>query len=282
MNGRITVLLAAWLLLVCNPAVVAGESTFPDIQRILDAGALRVAIRDKDTPPVIMIGDDGTVTGAEADLARDLAEKMGVAVEFVRTAETYDGVIEVVARREADLGISFLSSDVRRAKRVFFSRPYLEQKRRVFYNRAAFVRLKRDLDVQTFSQLAGTEAAAELKIGVVKGSIYGPLLRRDYLELQVQPFPDLAKMVEAVKAGRVYAGFHGGLQVDYYMRQHPETAIYIGVDPEAHYPSDISIAVRPDAPNLLRWVDVYLAGHVGQLDASKLIDRYAESRADDD
>jgi ABC-type amino acid transport substrate-binding protein len=171
---------------------------------------------------------------------------------------------------------------VRRAKRVFFSRPYLEQKRRVFYNRAAFVRLKRDLDVQTFSQLAGTEAAAELKIGVVKGSIYGPLLRRDYLELQVQPFPDLAKMVEAVKAGRVYAGFHGGLQVDYYMRQHPETAIYIGVDPEAHYPSDISIAVRPDAPNLLRWVDVYLAGHVGQLDASKLIDRYAESRADDD
>jgi polar amino acid transport system substrate-binding protein len=281
-NGRAAALLAAWLLLVCNPAVVAGESTFPDIQRVLDAGKLRVAIRAKDTPPVIMIGDDGTVTGAEADLARDLAKKMGVAVDFVRSADTYDGVVEVVARGEADLGISFLSSDVRRAKRVYFSRPYLKQKRRVLYNRAAFARLKRDFDVETFTQLAGTEAVADLKIGVVKGSLYGPLLRRDYPKVQVQPFPGLAEMIEAVKAGRVYAGFHGGLQLDYYMRQHPETAIYIGVDPEARYPSDISIAVRPDSPNLLRWVNVYLGDHVGQLDASELIERYAESHAGDE
>jgi hypothetical protein len=57
--------------------------------------------------------------------------------------------------------------------------------------------------------------------------------------------------------------------------RHAETAIYIGVEPEAPYPGDIRIAVCPDAPNLLRWVNVYLADHVGQLEASELIERYS-------
>lgn len=57
-------------------------------------------------------------------------------------------------------------------------------------------------------------------------------------------------------------------------RQHPETAIYVAVEPNVRLPSDICIAVRPDAPNLLRWVNVYLADHVGILDKSELIERY--------
>jgi polar amino acid transport system substrate-binding protein len=280
MSRLVANLLATWLLLVCNAAVTAGESTFPDIQRILDAGTLRIAMLAGDIPPLIMTGKDGTVTGSEADLARDLAKKMGVDINFVRSAETYDGVVEVVARGEADLGVSFLSSDVRRAKRVYFSRPYLKQKRRGFYNRAAFAKLERDFEVETIRQLAGSGAIPDLQIGVVKGSIYGPLLQRDYPQLAVQPYASLAELVKAVKEGRILAGFHGELQINYYMQQHPETAIYIGLDPEAPYPSDISIAVRPDAPNLLRWVNVYLANHVGQLDPSELIERYAGSTSD--
>ena len=275
MSRLVTTLLVTWLLSVCNLAMAAGESTFPDIQRVLDAGILRVAILAGDIPPLIMTEKDGTVTGSEADLARDLARKMGVGVEFVRSADTYDGVVEVVAREEADVAISFLSSDVRRAKRVYFSRPYLKQKRRVFFNRAAMARLQRDFEVETIRQLAGIEALPDLQIGGVKGTIYGPLLQRDYPKVTVRPYASLAELVNAVKEGSIFAGFHGELQINYYMQQHPETAIYIGLDPEAPYPSDISIAVRPDAPNLLGWINVYLANHVGQLDPSELIERYA-------
>jgi polar amino acid transport system substrate-binding protein len=281
MKSRATSWLALWLLLVCNAAAAAGQSTFPDIQRILDRGTLRVAMLAGDLPPLIMTSQDGTLTGSEVDLARDLGKKMGVTVEFVRSAGTYDGVVEVVARREADLGISGLSSDVRRAKRVLFSRPYLKQKRRDFYNRAAFAKLQRNFPVKTIRELLVTDAVADVQIGVVKGSIYGPILQRDYPQLTVRPFPGLAELVSAVKEGRVFAGFHGELQINYYMRQHPETAIYIGLDPEAPYPSDIRIAVRPDAPNLQQWVNVYLANHVGELDPSELIERYAGSHTSD-
>jgi polar amino acid transport system substrate-binding protein len=282
MKRHATSLIAIWLLLVCNVAVAAEKSTFPDIQRILDRGTLRVAMLDREMPPLIMTGQDGTLTGSDVDLARDLARKMGVDVQFVRSAETSDEAVDVVARGEADLGVSFLSSDVRRAKRVLFSQPYLEQKRRVFYNRAAFAKLQRDYPVDTIRQLLATDAVAGLQIGVVEGSIYGPILQRDYPQLTVRSFPRLAELVNAVKEGRIAAGFHGELRINYYMRRHPETAIYIGLDPEAPYPSDIRIAVRPDAPNLQQWVNIYLANHVGQMDASELIERYVGSHSGDD
>jgi ABC-type amino acid transport substrate-binding protein len=75
------------LLPVRQPA--ADEpAVFPDIQRILDAGVIRLAIRARDAPPMMMTDADGAPARSEPDLARDLAKMLGVAVEFVRTADT--------------------------------------------------------------------------------------------------------------------------------------------------------------------------------------------------
>jgi len=274
---RITrAVLSACLLFACITGALAGESAFPDIQRILDNGKLLVAIRSKDAPPMIMTDDEGALIGADADLAHDIGKKMGVAVEFIRTTESYDGVVGIVARKEADLAVSFLSRDVRRAKWVFFSQPYVRQGGQIFYNRASFARLRRDLGIDTVEQLAGTEAAATLQVGVLEGSIYAGLLKRYMPQLAVRTYSSLPEIVSAVKEGEIFAGLHGELQIRYYMRQNPETAIYVAVESEARHPSDISIAVRPDSPNLLRWVNVYLANHVGVLDKSELIERYVE------
>ena len=113
----VSVVRVVWLLLISiNAAIAAPESSFPDIQHILDTGKLRVAILATDAPPMIMTDRNGKLTGSEVDLALDIGRKLGVDVEFVRTAETYGGVVGVVARAEADLGVSFLSSGVQRAK----------------------------------------------------------------------------------------------------------------------------------------------------------------------
>jgi ABC-type amino acid transport substrate-binding protein len=276
MTGFARAVLLAWLLLAFTAGAHGGESSFPDIQRILDNGVLRVAIRSRDAPPMIMTNDKGAVTGSEADLARDIGRKMGVEVAFVRTAETYDGVVDIVARKEADIAVSFLSSDVRRAKRVYFSQPYVKQGGKVFYNRAMFAGLRRDFGIDTIAQLANSEAAPVLVVGVLEGSIYAALLERDMPQLTIRKYNSLPEIMIAVKEGEIFAGLHGELRIEYYMRLHPETAIHIAVDPESRHPSDISIAVRPDSPNLLRWVNIYLVDHVGLLDHSELIERYLE------
>ncbi|UCB54129.1 MAG: amino acid ABC transporter substrate-binding protein [Thiotrichales bacterium] len=269
------VVMVVWLLLICsNAAIAAPESSFPDIQRILDSGKLRVAILAVDAPPMIITDRNGKLTGSEVDLALDIGSKLGVDVEFVRTAETYDGVVGVVARGEADLGVSFLSSGVQRAKWVLFSQPYVTQNRRVIFNRAHFTRLRRDLRIASIAELAQTEAAATLEFGVLADSINEWMLERIFPQFAVKRYDSLPDMVTDVKEGDIFAGLHGELQIEYYMRRNPETAIHVALEPRARHPSDISIAVRPDAPNLLQWVNVYLANHVGLLESEEIVERY--------
>jgi polar amino acid transport system substrate-binding protein len=262
-------------------AVAAEPAAFPDIQRILDAGVIRVAIRAQDAAPMIMTAADGTLTGSEPDLARDLAAKLGVSVEFVRTADTYDGVVEVVANKAADIAVSYLSGGVRRARYVYFSQPYVQQSERFLYNRARFARIKRDYGIDSIRAIHEVAEAAALQVGVIAGSVYETNRERDFPDSRLRRFDTLHEMVEAVRSGEIFAAVSGGLQVDYYLRRNPATAIYVAVDPDIDRPDDIRIAVRPDAPNLLRWVNVYLANHVGMLEDAEIVRRYLERGGDE-
>jgi ABC-type amino acid transport substrate-binding protein len=262
------------LALPMRQAAADEPAVFPDIQRILDAGVIRVAIRARDAEPLIMTDPDGALAGSEPDLARDLAQKLGVDVEFVRTADTYDGVVDVVARKEADIAVSYLSGGMQRARYVFFSRPYIQQSGHLFYNRARFAELRRDYGVDDLRGIEEIPVAPELQVGVIGGSVYETNLERDFPKSPLRRFETLGEMMAAVRAGETFAALSGGLQVDYYMRSHPATAIYVAIDPDIRHPDDIRIAVRPDAPNLLRWIDLYLAIHVGMLDDAEIVRRY--------
>jgi ABC-type amino acid transport substrate-binding protein len=247
---------------------------FADIQRILDAGTIRVAIRASDAAPMIMTDANGAPAGSEPDLARDLAKKLGVTVTFVRTADTYDEVVEVVARKEADIAVSYLSGGVQRARYVYFSRPYIRQSGRLAYNRAQFAKLRRDHGVENLRAIEDIPEAAPLEVGVIAGSIYETNLERDFPSSRLRRFEHLDEMMVALRNGEIFAVMNGGLQLDYYLRSNPATAIYVAVDPDIRQPDEIRIAVRPDAPNLLRWVDIYLANHVGMLEDSEIVQRY--------
>ncbi len=226
-----------------------------------------------------MSDEKGAPIGFEVDHALDIGKKLGVAVEFVRSAETYDGVVDIVSRKEADIAVSFLSRGVRRAKRVLFSQPYVTQNRRVFYHRASFAGLRSELPIRSIEQLATTEAAETLAFGVLEGSIHQELLEQELPQFTVRRYQSLPEIVTAVKEGRIFAGLHGEVELEFYMRQNPETAIEVGVEPKVRHPADISIAVRPDAPNLLRWVNVYLDNRVGLLDTAAVIKRFEDGRA---
>jgi ABC-type amino acid transport substrate-binding protein len=182
----------------------------------------------------------------------------------------------VVARKEADIAVSYLSSGARRARYVLFSHPYIKQSGRLVYNRARFAELKRDHGIETLRAIAEDPVATELLMGVVAGSVYETNLERDFPTSRLRLFESLDAMMAAVRSGETFAAMHGGLQIDYYMRRNPATAIYVAVDPDIRQSSDIRIAIRPDAPNLLRWINLYLADHVGMLDDAEIVQRYLD------
>ncbi|WP_446010408.1 substrate-binding periplasmic protein [Candidatus Electrothrix sp.] len=276
---KINILTAVYLLLfLVHSSVSSGTegSSFSDIQRILDNDRLLVAILAKDAPPMIMTDSQGGMTGFEADLARDIGEKIGVPVEFIRTAETYDEVIDIVAQKKADIAVSFLSSDVRRAKKVLFSKPYVKQNHKFFFNRELFVQLKRKYGIESVEEIAAKPGAATVTFGVLQGSVYQAALQREFPRLQIQLYQTLPEIMQAVRTGKILAGLHGQLQLEFFMRMHPETAIYVGIDPKVRHPSDISIAVRPDAPHLLQWINIYLTNQIGTLDVMSVVKKYQQ------
>jgi ABC-type amino acid transport substrate-binding protein len=256
------------------------SSAFPDIERVFAAGYIRVALLARDAAPMIMTDAQGAPAGSEPDLARDLAKKLGVDVVFLRSAESYDGVVDLVAGREADIAVSYLSGGMERARRVLFSRPYVRQSGRLVYNRARFAELKRDYGVETIRAIEGVPIASSLRLGVIAGSVYESNLERDFPASRLQRFDSLPEMLDSVRSGETFSALHGSLQIDYFMRRNPASAIRLALDPEIRQSSDIRIAVRPDAPNLLRWINLYLETHVGVLEDAEIVRRYLGLQAD--
>lgn len=277
--ARLCVVLA--LGIVFCQAKAARPEIFPDIKRIINVGVLRVALLGKDAPPLIMTNAKGELSGTEPELARDLAQKLGVKVKFNRNAKTYDGVINIVARKEADIAVSYLTGDVQRALYVLFSRPYIRQSGRLFYNRAYYAKLQRDYKIEDLQAINNLPDAAKITVGVEKGSVNAVYIARDFPNVKLKTFPDLAKIMAAVKTGKIFAGMYGSLRTNFYLRRHPALAIYIAVDSKIRVSSDIRIAVRPDAPDLLRWINLYLANNVGMMDHKKIIDRYLGKLSED-
>ncbi len=95
-----------------------------DLQSIIDAKRLRVAVTRFDLPSFHTHRPDGTLVGAEIEMAQQIGRALGVAVEFIEDADSFDAVVDLVASARADIGISKLSQTYRRLHRVRFSEPY--------------------------------------------------------------------------------------------------------------------------------------------------------------
>ena len=119
--------LLALAMLPPVPSVTAAPSNFPDIRQVQERGALRVGLVAKDIPPLLFTGSDGQPAGIEVAMANGLAKRLGVKLQFVRTAATHDDFVAQVAAGEVDVAVSSVTRTVERAQAVRFSRPYLTQ-----------------------------------------------------------------------------------------------------------------------------------------------------------
>ena len=145
--------------------VADGRRLARDIARIVERGELVVAMADMDTPPFFYLRE-GRLVGLEVEMANDLARELQVAVRFNRQAKSFNEVIDLVARQEADVGISKLSRTLARAQRVRFSEPYLRLNHALAFNRLALAQISRDRPVQTVVRdFSGT-------IGVIANSSF--------------------------------------------------------------------------------------------------------------
>ena len=219
---------------------------------------------------MIMRGADGKLSGFDIELGEDIADALDVKPDFISAGPSDDDIIDMVASGQADIGLSYLSESIEAAKRVFFSRPYLIQARTVFINRSKGMELEFDCPrLSDLRRLAKTPDS----LGTLERSPYVKLIERTEADLEFKRFKDMESLAAAVVAGDIVASLQGELPAKYYLSRHPEATIRLKFCDVPGAQHRISIAVRPDGIDLLRWLDLYLAQRQIIIDLDTLLYR---------
>ena len=239
-----------------NPANVLvqvpdGRMVAPDIARIVNRGELVVALVAMDTPPFFYV-KNGELVGLEIDLAKDIAKDLKVNVRFDRTAKTFNEVVDIVSRQEADLGISKLSSTLTRAQKVHFTTPYLVLNHGFILNRVRFAEYARDRTLPVaIRQFKGS-------IGVIAKSAFTDYGKRYFPNAEVREFASWSDVLKAVEKGEVMAAYRDEFEVKRVLRSDPTASLTLRTVTFKDLDDPLAIAVGLTDPTLLAFVNLYL------------------------
>ena len=244
----------------------------PDIQRIKDRGKLIVAMFFEDIPPFFMHDEEGRFYGLDVDLARGIAASLGVAVEFNREARSFDEIVEILARKEADVGISWLSRTLARAEKIRYTKPYIVLHQGLVINRLKLTELPgHENPLQALNH-------PDARVGVRTGTSYMDYAHRIFPKAQILQYPDWdPDIVEPVLNGDLTAGYHDEIEVKKYILLHPEASIRVTTAIIKDLTDPIAMAVPWESHALLDWLNIYIEDHVAAWNADKLIQKYRES-----
>lgn len=211
-------------------------------------------------------GAEGTLLGHDVELARELARALGVELELRRTATTFDEVVAMVARGEADLGLSKLSATLERARRVRFSRPYLVQNEALLVNRLLGARHGQDLSAAC--------RAPGAHVGVVRGTSFEASLHEVLPGAVAEPFDRPEELLAAVVRGGLLAAYHDEVVFACLLRLRPQTSLWAGLVTLPARQDRLAIALPGDDPQFAAWVDLFIELRCRPPAVGELLDRW--------
>lgn len=277
--GSIRRAAAAIGLLVLLPmtARAAEPAMAPDIARIVARGTLVVAAYKTDMPPFFYVDAAGKPGGIDVELAADIAQRLGVKMDYARIADSFDDLPYLVASRKADVAISYLSRTLRRAALVRFTQPYARLRQTLMVNRTRTAPLFRGGERIELLNDGGVQ------IGVENGSSYVDFAGERFPRAEVRHYPSNEDAITDLLAGRLHAvmvdeGFSYSLTriqagVPRY-RVRDDWALYVKIIPLAGARDPIAMAVHRDDTNWLAWLDTYIADRHEDGTLDRLLDRH--------
>lgn len=230
----------------------AGSMVSADIKRIQGRGRLIVAMYEHDNPPFYQRDPNGRMSGFDVALISGFARRLGVSIDFVRTARTFDEVIDQVARGEADVGICKISRTFPRAMRVAYSRPYLRLRQALLINR---------LQLAQVAQGRPTEEVIRDfrgKLGVLQGSSYEQFARQRFPRATIVGYPTWDDLVDAVSQGKVLAAYRDEIEIKKIIKAHPEILFMVRTVVLTDTEDPIAIAVNRADQTVLTLLNLHL------------------------
>lgn len=254
---------AALLLVLALGVLPAAEH----LAAIAERGRLVVAQYQGERFPFFFQDQGGGLHGHDVELAKELARTLGVGLELRRDAGSFDEAVAMVARGEADLGLSKLSATLERARRVRFSRPYLVQREALLVNRLRCAR-SHGTDL-----LAACRAPGE-RIGVVRGTSFEASLGELLPDAVAEPFAAPEELMAAVVRGSILAAYHDEVVFACLLRLRPQASLWAGLAVLEARQDRLAIALPADDPQFAAWVDLFIELRCRPTPIEGLLDRW--------
>jgi ABC-type amino acid transport substrate-binding protein len=256
----------------------------PDIQKILDRGELIVAMRGIDTPPFFMYdqnnkfcGDDpstyvidekGKLCGLDVEIAKALADELGVKLKLDRSQTDFSKVVELVLNSQADLAISKLSISPNRAIRLRFSQPYVNMRRALLVNRVLLAQqTKNRRPIEAIKNLEGN-------IGVIQNTTYLHFAKEIFPNATPVQFSSWEAIIEAVANEKILAAYRDEMEVKKVVLTQPNTALKVQTVALTDTKDSIAAILPWDSQQLLTFVNVVLDTKNFNYTVDDLIEKY--------
>ena len=185
-------------LIGCQPADDSWE-------RVQAAGVLRVGL-DPTYPPFEV--DDGSgVHGLDVDLAKAIANDLGLDVQFVYFG--YDGLYDALATEQVDVLISALVIIPERTRDFSYSEPY--------FDAGEILIVPADNEtINSMEDLGGHTLAVELgSLGHVEATEWA----KRVVDLEIRPFPTADEALTAVQQGNADAALTDAISGRLFLRE---------------------------------------------------------------
>ena len=181
----------------------------PTLARIQVAGVMRVGTTG-DYTPFSLKQPDGSYQGADIEMVHDLAERLGVSIEFVPTV--WVDLLDHFLAGRFDIAMGGVTVTAPRAEKAFFSLPTFVDGKRP---------LARREDRDRFTSIAAIDRPG-VRLIANPGSANEAFARANFTHATVIIHHDNASVFDELVAGRADVMITDGLEADHQAALHPE------------------------------------------------------------
>ena len=240
---RILIVLTAIAFAGCTMNTTTTKESGSSLNRIAERGELVVGTSGN-MPPLNMVTKDGSLIGLEIDIARSMANAMGVELRVVNMP--FSELLTALQSHEVDLVMSGMTITPQRNMKVAFAGPYMESGKCFLTKQETIARAA---DAKSID-------AANVKLAALKGSTSATFVREVMPKTQLVEAVDYDDGVSMVIDDKVHA-----MVADYEicivsLARHPDAGLLSVITLLTYEP--IGAALSPDDPLFLNWVQNYL------------------------
>ncbi len=264
---RLSRLIKLLLPIACCAMLLTGAAGARDIAAIKASGTLVVALPDVRTPP-FFFDENGELKGLDVDLAKSIAESLGVRAVFNREAKSFNEAVQLVERGRADIAAAKISRTLPRAQTVLFTDPYIVLPHALLVNRLRFAEIARGRAIERVLQDFNGS------IGVIANSAFVGFARANFPKATVIEFDSWEAVIEAVATGKVTAAYRDSFEAKRIFKVRPGLSLALRSVVIEDITDTIGIAVGAGQYHLHGYLNLFLAQRNVKYTSDQILARY--------